>query len=144
MLQSVGFSTRGQIHGTQAGDTVGGKPSSSLRFRGDGRNIPHSFLPTAVLRPPRSMSAFLGSLSAPQRPYRGSILPPAPQPVAGRPCFCPFLWRNRSVRAWKGARSFLTFIFVSFVYMTLFLHDLFSNENSKITSRSFQIGRQNK
>ena len=50
----------------------------------------------------------------------------------------------QSLERRKELSHFYFCFFCIFVYITLFLHDLFSNENSKITSRSFQIGRQNK
>ena len=44
----------------------------------------------------------------------------------------------------QEAFSFFFFFFSIFVYITLFLHELFSKENAKISSRSFHICRQNK
>lgn len=107
-------------------ESLVGKPSSSLHFPGNGRNILHSFCPDSFAECSSvtlyaSIPPSLGSLGLPeampwQHANAGGVLPRHEELVAGWPSFSPFLCRSHSARARKGARGFLIFLFLFFYF----------------------------
>ena len=130
--------------GVWVGDAGSLDVSSLSRDLGDGRDAP-CVCPTAVLSLAVGLSPIL---SLPGDQTLGAPLPRHQEWWRDGP-FCPLLCRGRSAVAWRGARGFIIFpwffffFFGIFVYITLFLHELFSKEHSNISSRSFQNCRKN-